>query len=87
MGVKTIKPYLVKSRDINGLDRYSGIFWDIVEYIQKARNCTFTVVIPPDGKWGQCYGHNNCTGMIGLVNRSEVDFALGIRKETSNRFF
>ena len=78
MGAVMFPPFLVKSKDDNGQESYSGLLWDLVEYVQKARNCTFTVVIPPDGLWGNCYGKNNCTGMIGLVSRSEVDFALGI---------
>ena len=78
MGARPVAPYLIKLKDIDGLERYSGVLWDLVEYIRKARNCTFKVVTPPDGLWGNCYGKNNCTGMIGLVSRSEVDFALGI---------
>ena len=78
MGAVMFPPFLVKSKDDNGQESYRGLLWDLVEYVQKARNCTFTVVIPPDGLWGNCYGNNNCTGMIGLVNRSEVDFAIGI---------
>ena len=26
----------------------------------------------------RCYNSNNCTGMIGRVNRGEADFALGL---------
>ena len=73
LGAIPFPPYLVK----NGQGSYSGLLWDLLEYIQKARNCTFTVVIPSDGAYGKCYGSNNCTGMIGLVNRGEVDFAIG----------
>ena len=77
MGAVPFSPFLVKSKDNDGKIRYSGLVWDLVDYIQKARNCTFTVVIPKDGIWGNCYGNDTCTGMIGLVNRSEVDFAIG----------
>ena len=48
-----------------------------LEYVKNARNCTFKEVIPDDGLWGNCYGKNNCSGMIGLVDRKEVDFAIG----------
>ena len=81
MGAVPFPPYLVRKKEKNGLESYSGILWDFVEYVRKARNCTFTVVIPPDGLWGTCARKNNCTGMIGLVNRSEVDFAIGIVNE------
>ena len=45
------------------------------------RNFTFEMVSEADYTWGLCYGYNetswSCDGMIGMVNRSEVDFALG----------
>ena len=81
IGAVPFPPFLVKNQGKNGEDKFSGLLWDFVEYIQKARNCTFTVVIPPDRVWGNCYGNDNCTGMIGLVNRGEVDFSLGIVRE------
>ena len=79
-------PFLVLKKDINGKDTYSGLVWDFMEYIQEARNCTFTIVRPRDGLWGNCYGNNNCSGMIGLVNRKEVDFALGLVTVDMNYF-
>ena len=40
------------------------------------------MVSEADYTWGLCYGYNEtswtCDGMIGMVNRSEVDFALGM---------
>ena len=71
-------PVLIISKDIKGKDTYSGLVWDFMEYIREARNCTFAIVRPHDGQWGVCYGNNNCSGMIGLVNRKEVDFAIGL---------
>ena len=71
-------PLLVINKDINGKDTYSGLIWDFMEYIQEARNCTFRIVRPHDGQWGYCFGKNNCSGMIGQVNRKEVDFAIGL---------
>ena len=31
-----------------------------------------------DGTWGNCQNGSSCTGMVGMVNRKEVDFAIGI---------
>ena len=76
--VKLGAPFLVKEKDEKGTYTHSGIHWDLIESLQKSTNCTFTVVRPPDGLWGNCYEENNCTGMIGLVQRKEVDFAIGI---------
>ena len=70
---------LVEHEHENGTKTYSGILWEIMEYIKQARNCTYKVVRPPDGQWGYCYGLNNCTGMLRQVNKNEVDFALGLQ--------
>ena len=77
VGIVPAPPYIILHQDDNGQTRISGLVGDLIDNIQKARNCTFTAVIPPDGQWGDCYGNNSCTGMIGLVNRREVDFSLG----------
>ena len=78
LGAEEWPPFLVIEKDENGTAIYSGIHMDIIESVQKATNCTFTLVRPPDGLWGNCHEENNCTGMIGLVQRKEVDFAMGI---------
>ena len=78
IGAVVTPPFLVINKDINGNDVYSGLIWDFIEYIQEARNCSVTVIKPVDGLWGHCYGTNNCSGMIGQVNRKEVDIAVGM---------
>ena len=78
MGVVPAPPMSVISKDENGNDIIGGLLGKFFEYLKKARNCTFKVVIPEDHLWGHCYGLNNCTGMIGQVYRNEVDLALGI---------
>ena len=57
--------------------RYGGILWELLDWVKLKRNVTFSISSPRDKSWGFCYGVNNCTGMIGMVNRREVDFALG----------
>ena len=78
IGVVPHPPYLIIRKDKKGQYIYSGLYGDFFDYIKKARNNTIELVIPPDHLWGNCYDNDNCTGMIGLVSRSEVDFALGI---------
>ena len=57
---------------------YGGALWELLKLVQLSQNVTFSILRPQGSpKWGDCYGHNNCTGMIGMVNRREVDFALG----------
>ena len=70
-------PYITMEENVDGSVKMGGYCWDWIEFWQYARNFTFTVVRPPDGLWGTCVGPNNCTGLIGMVNRNEVDFALG----------
>ena len=57
--------------------RCTGIVGELLNYIKQARNTTYTLVEEPNGVWGNCEHVTNCTGMIGMVNRREVDFALG----------
>ena len=58
---------------------YGGALWELLKLVQLTQNVTFSIVRPPSSAktWGDCYGLNNCSGMIGMVNRGEVDFALG----------
>lgn len=56
---------------------YRGVMWELLLLMQRARNFTFRMVHSSDGEWGVCYTINNCTGMFGMVNRGEVDLALG----------
>ena len=73
-------PFFFHDYDENGraIDgTYRGILYDLLLFMQKARNFTFTIVSKADYVWGECYGINNCSGMIGVVNRKEVDLAIG----------
>ena len=54
--------------------------WELILLMKDIRNLTITVVTG-DGTWGFCYNESNCTGMIGMVNRKEVDFAIGMFKQ------
>ena len=42
-----------------------GLILEFLEYIQSARNCTFTYMRPHDGLWGYCYAKKNCTARSG----------------------
>ena len=83
MGAVPWPPFLNTHEGENGKQFYSGVLWDFVKYMKEARNLTITVVIPQDGIYGgggegYCYEKNNCTGLVGMLDRKEVDFALGI---------
>ena len=81
VGIVPRPPVVTVGKDNNGQDIFGGIAGKFIDYLKSARNCTFQVVIPDDGLWGYCNEEKNCTGMIGLVNRSEVDFAFGMAKD------
>ena len=64
----------------NGADTiYGGILWEFLLFIKQAKNLSFTMMESNDELWGGiCYDANNCSGSIGMVNRHEADFALGL---------
>ena len=68
---------MATSDECDGNLTYGGTFWELLKLIKQARNVTITIMRPDPIEWGVCSGKNNCTGMIGMVNRREVDFALG----------
>ena len=70
-------PFLTTKKNEDGTVSLGGPLGQCISFWQKARNITYTLVRPPDGLWGYCPEPNNCSGMIGQVNRKEVDFAIG----------
>lgn len=62
---------------LNKEDRiYSGMMWDLINFMSEKANFTFSVVESQD-VCGHCSDRNNCSGMTGMVNRGEVDIAFG----------
>ena len=57
---------------------YGGAVWEIFKLVKRARNVTFTIVRPDQYRWGDCNSPTDCDGMIGMVNRGEVDLAIGL---------
>ena len=70
------KHFLFVKNQTDGRTRYGGYFGEIMNFIHDARNCSFTFVTPEDKKFGDCSGINNCTGLIGMLNRKEADFGI-----------
>ena len=69
-------PYFTISVD-QGNPVFSGVMSLVLEYLQTTLNFTSTIVRPPDGTWGATDATGQWGGMVGMVNRNEVDFALG----------
>ena len=55
---------------------YSGMMWDLINFMAEKENFTFSVVESQD-VCGHCDSRYNCSGMTGMVNRGEVDIAFG----------
>ena len=70
-------PYITMTKREDGEVEAEGLFWDYVKFWLSARNCSYTLVISPHGTRGTCVMPNNCSGLLGMVNREEVDFAIG----------
>ena len=77
MSAESWDPWLTISEDNYGHVRYSGVMANILEFLQANLNFTTVLVRPPDGTWGAPDANGNWGGMVGQVNRSEADFALG----------
>ena len=57
---------------------FSGVMSQVLGYLQTSMNFTSTIVRPPDGTWGILDKESGkWGGMVGMVKRNEVDFALG----------
>ena len=55
---------------------YSGILLDLLNFMAKEDDFTFSLVEAGD-VCGRCYDRYNCTGMTGMVNSGKADLALG----------
>lgn len=70
-------PYFMISGDLKH-PVLSGVMSQVLSYLQTSLNFTSTVVRPPDRMWGTFDEESGrWGGMVGMVKRNEVDFALG----------
>ena len=71
-----------------GYFMYFGVMEQLLQELRASLNFTTTVVQPPDGLWGNYDPQTkNWNGMLGMVHRKEVDFALGNKKITQFSLF
>ena len=76
MAAETWKPFFIISEEPDG-SSYSGVMAEILDYLQVSLNFTTSLARPPDGGWGAMDDQGSWSGMVGMVKRNEVDFALG----------
>ncbi|XP_069941768.1 glutamate receptor-like [Cherax quadricarinatus] len=56
---------------------FGGPMEDLLDYLAKALNFTYSNVRPPDGVWGSKLGNGSWTGMMRMVMTEEVAIAAG----------
>ena len=66
-----------KSNGDSAKEPYRGPIWMILKYLQEALNFTFELKRPLDGTVGYIYENGSWSGLVGMINRSEVDFGIG----------
>ncbi|XP_069939959.1 probable glutamate receptor [Cherax quadricarinatus] len=56
---------------------FTGPMAQLLDYLAKALNFSYSNVRPPDGFWGAKLGNGSWSGMVGMVMREEVQLATG----------
>ncbi|XP_071545445.1 probable glutamate receptor [Panulirus ornatus] len=64
---------------------FEGDQVDILDYLAKGLNFTYTFVQPPDKGSGRKLGNGSWSGVVGMVSREEADFAVGPFSITASR--
>ncbi|KAI9551422.1 hypothetical protein GHT06_021755 [Daphnia sinensis] len=72
-----IRPYMLIEHDLKGkISKADGIVYQMVLWLSKRFNFTFTLVEPPDRTFGAVI-NNTWNGMIGMTINRDVDFVAG----------
>lgn len=69
-------PWLERTNQ-SGSMGFQGITWEILLRVSDILGFDFTFVQPEDGKWGSIDQSGEWNGMMGMIQRKEVDFAIG----------
>ncbi|XP_027226082.2 glutamate receptor 4 [Penaeus vannamei] len=77
IAAETWQPYFLIGQGANGETVYSGIMWDLLQMLATKMNLRFEIYRPPDGMWGVELPNGSWNGMLGMIQRQEVDMALG----------
>ena len=81
IATEAFPPFVELTRNDDGEVEVKGVLWDYVKFWLTARNCTYDLVISNYGSAGHCAMPNNCSGVLGMVNRNEVDLAISRQNE------
>ena len=71
-----LKLYLKRYFISTFFQKYSGFVYNVFDLIRQSCNFSFTFVQSKDGSYGSLSEDGNWTGLIGLLDRNEADFAI-----------
>ncbi|XP_046351217.1 glutamate receptor ionotropic, kainate 2-like isoform X1 [Haliotis rufescens] len=76
-------PFAMKNSTL-GKDIYTGICLDLLQELASTFNFTYEVLEPPDGEYGRIL-NGSWTGVVGMLERREVDMAVAALTVTQER--
>ncbi|KAG0726508.1 Glutamate receptor ionotropic, delta-1 [Chionoecetes opilio] len=77
IAAETWQPFFLIGRASAGVAEYSGIMWDLLLMLTSKLNVSVEIMRPPDGRWGVELPNGSWNGMLGMIQRQEVDMAVG----------
>ncbi|XP_022236206.1 glutamate receptor ionotropic, delta-2-like, partial [Limulus polyphemus] len=75
--VEEWEPWVWVNETSDGKVAIEGPMADVLEFLAKSVNFTYTLIVPKDHQWGIRLPNGSWTGMIGMMVRNEADFGLG----------
>ncbi|XP_047468311.1 glutamate receptor U1-like [Penaeus chinensis] len=70
-------PHVEVTAYLDGSFRIRGPLANLLDLLASTLNFNYTLVRPPDGAWGAPNSDGDWNGMLGMIQRNEVDLALG----------
>ncbi|XP_068216603.1 glutamate receptor 4-like [Palaemon carinicauda] len=77
IAAETWVPYTIVTTNADGTIDISGPMGQVVDMFAQFFDVDYTLVRPPDGLWGAKQPNGSWNGMMGMVHRKEVEFAVG----------
>ncbi|KAK3583442.1 hypothetical protein CHS0354_025574 [Potamilus streckersoni] len=78
-------PFVIKATDPNGTVSYGGMCIDLLEQLSYTLNFTYNLVEPPDGVFGSVSPDGRWNGLVGQLERREVDMVVAMLTDQPER--